>query len=300
MITNYIAVGVDGSPAARSALLWAADECRLRRSMLVIVHAPDAKDALLVNPRAGSPFHSLDEVGEQVLRDHAAAASRHQPSVAVTTQLSHTAADEALIDLSRHADLLVVGTRGLGASVVSTALGSVSDRVAAHAHCPVAIVPTARTPAEPARVVVGVTATVSGRLALEFALEEARVRDAILVAVSAMRDQQSEPDPTVLDVRALRSGADLLDEVSSVAASYPDVLIEPTLADTDPATALLDAARDAQLLVVGGHHSDDRWSTRLGPVPAMIAHRAPCPVVVVGQRHPASTGPDATFATDFV
>lgn len=53
-------------------------------------------------------------------------------------------------------------------------------------------------------------------------------------------------------------------------------------ADHEPVEALLGAAAQAQLLVVGCHHSDDRWSTRLGAVPSSILHRAPCPVVVVG------------------
>lgn len=300
MITNYIAAGVDGSPAARSALLWAVDECRIRRRTLVIVHAPDARDALLMTGRTGTRFRNLDDVGEQLLRDHAAAASARQPSVAVTTRLCRSAPADALIDLSEHAELLVVGSQGHGGSVTSSVLGSVSDRVAAHAQCPVAIVPSTRARVESARVVVGVAASCSGRLALEFALDEARLRGATLVAVSAMRDPQTAPDPTsVLDVRALQSGTVLLDELESVAAAYPDVIIEPTLADTDPATALLDAARDAQLVVVGCHHSDDRWSTRLGPVPSTIAHRAPCPVVVVGQRHRVPAASAAAFATDF-
>lgn len=299
MITNYIAVGVDGSPAARAALAWAVDECRVRRQTLVIVHAPDANDAFLVTS-GGRSFRTLDDVGEYILRDHAAAASDRQPSVPVTTRLSPDAPADALIAASERADLLVVGSRGRGGSGLVRALGSVSDRVAAHAHCPVAIVPASRPAAAAARVVVGVSPTYSGRLALEFALEECRLRDAVLVAVLAMRTAQDEPDPAqVLDDRALRSGVELLDELESVATGYPDVIIEPTLADCDPATALLDAAAGAQLIVVGCHHTDDRWSTRLGPVPSAIGHRAPCPVVVVGQRRSDPVGSGSMFAADF-
>jgi len=61
--------------------------------------------------------------------------------------------------------------------------------------------------------------------------------------------------------------------------------LQTVRADGEPAEALLRAAQDAQLLVVGCHHSDDRWSTRLGPVPTSILHRSPCPVVVVGAAH---------------
>ena len=162
MITNYIAVGVDGSAAARSALLWAVDECRIRQQMLVIVHAPDQRDAARVRA-SGSRLHSLGEVGEYVLRNHAAAASVRQPSVAVTSRLSHSGPADALTELSEQADLVVVGSRGHGSSVVSSVLGSVSDRVAAHAQCPVVIVPEAAPRADLARVVVGVSSARAGR-----------------------------------------------------------------------------------------------------------------------------------------
>lgn len=302
MITNYIAVGVDGSVAARSALLWAADECRIRRRTLLIVHAPDANEVLMMaGHHSGPAFRSLDDVGEHVLRDHASAASARQPSVLVTTQLSRRPPGETLIGLSGDADLLVVGSSGHGGAAVANVLGSVSDRVAAHAHCPVTVVPVRRPGrTSPARVVVGVSPTVSGRLALEFALEEARLRGATLVALSALRDQHLGSGPGhIPDDRALRTGAVLFDELESVGAAYPDVTVEPTLADAEPASALLDAARDAQLVVVGCHHTDDRWSTRLGPVPSVIAHQCPCAVVVVGQRRHVPDATAALPATDF-
>jgi nucleotide-binding universal stress UspA family protein len=297
VITNYIAAGVDGSAAARAALLWAVDECRIRQQTLLIVHAPDLQDAALTSA-AGSRRHSLDEVGEYVLRDHAAAASARQPSVAVTSRLSHSAPAEALTELSEQADLVVVGSRGRGSSVVSSVLGSVSDRVAAHAQCPVVIVPEAGRRAGLARVVVGVSSARAGRLALEFSFEEARLRGATLVAVLAMHDEH-DAEPSAAeppDVRALRG---LLDELEIVAATYPDVITEPVVSDSDPASALLDAATGADLVVVGCHHSDDRWSTRLGAVPAAIAHRAPCPVVVVGHRRRVSPAFADALVTDF-
>ena len=239
-MTNRIVVGVDGSVGARVALLWAVDECRVRNRTLLIVHAPDGAAAATPGESA---LRALDEEGERLLTAHAAAASARQPGVAVTTMLSHDAASDILVALSGDADLLVVGTHGRGGNLASI-LGSVSHRVAAHAHCPVAVVPErpALNGTLAPRIVVGVSASVSGQAALEFAREEAVCRGATVVAVRA----PGEPG--------------------------------------EPADALLAAARDAVLVVVGCHHSDDRWSTRLGPVPSAILHRSPCPVVVVGQR----------------
>lgn len=259
MPTNCIVVGVDGSAGARAALIWAADECRLRGRTLLVVHGADHVDA----PPGG-------EAGERILSSLLAAASARQPGVAVTSLDSRALAADALIDLSRDADLLVVGTHGRG-GIVSSILGSVSHRVAAHASCPVVVVPDMPgrgSDARSSRVVVGVSESVSGRLAADFAFDEARRRGATLVAVHA-GDGSTQAG------------------FAEQARHYPDVMVESVIADADPADALLAAAGTARLLVVGCHHSDDRWSTRLGPVPVAILHRAPCPVVVVGQWHPA-------------
>ena len=273
--SNRIVVGVDGSPGARSALLWAADECLVRGQMLLVVHAPDLADTVAVNHADEPAVRSLDEVGERMLSEHAAAASARQPSIVVTTLLGRTPAADALIGLSADSELIVVGTHGRG-GIISSILGSVSYRVAAHAHCPVAVVPERRMPRRDARaprVVVGISPTTSGRFALEFAFDEAQRRAATLVAVQA----SGTPD-----------SAERL-ELAATATRYRNVPLEPLLVDAEPSDALLQAAQDAQLVVVGCHHSEDRWSTRLGPVPSTIMHRSPCPVVVVGELHPASS-----------
>jgi nucleotide-binding universal stress UspA family protein len=267
--SNRIVVGVDGSIGSRSALLWAADECRVRGQMLLVAHAPDL--AAGVGALADLRERELSELGERMLSQHAAAASARQPGVVVTTLLGHAPAADALIALSADSDLVVVGTRGRG-GIVSSILGSVSYRIAAHAHCPVAVVPEQQTPRrDPCvpRVVVGMSPGRSGRLALEFALDEAKRRGATLVAVQAS------------------GGGQLHSDLSASAKRYRNVVVEPVLVNAEPADALLHAAQNAQLLIVGCHHSQDRWSTRLGPVPSAILHRSPCPVVVVGERHAA-------------
>jgi nucleotide-binding universal stress UspA family protein len=283
--SNRIVVGVDGSPGARSALLWAADECRLRRQMLLIVHAPDLVDAAEVRSSAEHALRTLDELGERMLSEHAATASARQPGVVVTTALSHASAADELIELSRDSDLVVVGTHGRG-GIVSSILGSVSYRVAAHAHCPVAVVPelhrSRRNEPSP-RVVVGMSAAPSGRLAMEFALDEAQRRGATLVAVQAAREP-SAGEPVANDDGLLQAA------LAAAARRYRGVAIEPLIINAEPSDALLEAAQGAQLVVVGCHHSEDRWSTRLGPVPSAILHRSPCPVIVLGERQPVTVG----------
>ena len=180
-------------------------------------------------------------------------------------------------------------------------LGAVSSRVAANARCPVAVVPPQGAPSGGARrVVAGVSATHSCRAALEFAFEEARLRDATLTAVSALRNSaEGPPTARTLDVRTLSRGTDQLAELDSAGLAYPDVLIEPTVSDDRPTTALLAAARDAQLLIVG-RHTGPEPSGRLDALTSALAGQAPCPVAVVGHSQSlVATGSSGVFATNF-
>src|SRR6266498_1809141 len=183
--SNRIVVGVDGSPGARSALLWAADECRVRRQMLLVVHAPDLADTVAVNPADEPAVCFLNEVGERMLSEHAAAVLARQPSIVVTTLLGHTPAADALIALSADSELIVVGTHGWG-GIISNILGSVSYRVAAHAHCPIAMVPARHMPRRDTRtphVVINISPTTSSRFTLEFAFDKAQHHAATLITV---------------------------------------------------------------------------------------------------------------------
>ncbi len=272
MTINPIAVGVDGSPSSCAALLWAVDECRLRRRTLLVVYVADSGEILL----DGAGIRALHEQGERVLVEATAAASARQPGVAVTSRLSHGRAADVLTEVSVDAELLVLGTRGPAA--LATALGSVGRAVAARAHCPVALVPdriAAGRLFAKASLVVGLSASWSGRLALQFALDEAGRRNLPVRAVWATDCASGQAPP--LHLERLR---------------HPDVAVSIETVEAAPAEALLRASVGAALVVVGGHHSDDRWTTRLGPVPATLIAQLGCPMVVVGEarREPACVG----------
>jgi nucleotide-binding universal stress UspA family protein len=298
-----IVVGVDGSPAAQSALTWAAREARVRQRSLLIVHCPELAYAGMI-PAEQSAMQVLDDLGERLLAQQAATASAQQPGVLVTTLLSQSRPSDALVDLSIDADLVVVGSSGRGGNF-DTLLGSVSHRVAVHAHCPVVLVPDApilRTHVQTRRIVVGISSAVAGRLALEVAFEEAHRRDAVLTAVCAWPRPDGwlldGLDPVLLGQWQQQAGDRLELELEPVRARYPLVIVQPELVLGDAADALVQAASAAELVVIGCHHSEDRWNTRLGPVPTEILHRIQCPVVVVGQqRGPIDeTWPRSTMA----
>ncbi len=133
-----IVVGIDGSKPARSALAWAAKQSALTDSPLTVITTwsypmnygfpvtwPDDIDF------AADAKHELDESVRQVLGS--------DPKIEITTAVieGHPALD--LVEASRTATLVVVGSRGHG-EFAGMLLGSVSEFVAMHAHCPVVII----------------------------------------------------------------------------------------------------------------------------------------------------------------
>jgi nucleotide-binding universal stress UspA family protein len=142
-----IVVGVDDSPGSLDAARWALGEASLRQTALHVVHVWG-----LPNMAGGTGFAP---VPEPVLYD-AARQGAEKVLKAVTSELAEVAAGVsveaslvesssvagALTELAGSAELLVVGSRGHGA-LTGVLLGSVSQQVATHARCPVAIVPAA-------------------------------------------------------------------------------------------------------------------------------------------------------------
>jgi nucleotide-binding universal stress UspA family protein len=128
-----IVVGVDDSPHSHDALAWAAAEARLRATTLEVVYAMFYRSALLEQ--------FPDELArERSILDRAVArATSLEPTIEVTGRMVEPPAAKALVEISEGADLLVVGSRGLG-GFMELELGSVSHQCARHARCPVVVV----------------------------------------------------------------------------------------------------------------------------------------------------------------
>lgn len=132
-----IVVGVDGSPDAARALQWAMDEAERQGSRLLLVHGVEIGAAASSPYGGGEVLEQLQTAGEVVLAEaRAVVETRGLP---VDTKLEIGSGAHALIDASRQASMVVVGSRGHG-GFVGMLLGSVSNACVHHAHCPVVVV----------------------------------------------------------------------------------------------------------------------------------------------------------------
>jgi nucleotide-binding universal stress UspA family protein len=145
-------------------------------------------------------------------------------------------------------------------------------------------------------IVVGVDGSEESRAALDWAVEEGRLRQAPVLAIHAW-EVPMVPAPTGLvppsvevvgDLTELRDGAaDLVETmVREIADGAADVEIRPLTVEDKPVNALLDAAErnDAQLIVVGSRGHGGFVSLLIGSTSDQVARHATCPVVIHRQR----------------
>jgi nucleotide-binding universal stress UspA family protein len=135
-----IVVGTDGSPNSRAALAWALREATVHGACVQVVHA--WHPPYISGPYGGQalPTGPFEEAAVQVLDEALAAAGADSVPVPISRVTACGSAARTLIGLAEGAELLVVGSRGLG-SFASLVVGSVSQQCAHYAPCPVMIVP---------------------------------------------------------------------------------------------------------------------------------------------------------------
>lgn len=130
-----IVVGVDGSEASLDALRWALRQAQLTNSELQAVTSWEYP-----SPIAEFVSDDIDWDGRATtILDGALAVVDSTKGVTITRATTQGHPARVLIDASRDADLLVVGSRGHG-GFAGMMLGSVSAHVSAHADCPVVVV----------------------------------------------------------------------------------------------------------------------------------------------------------------
>lgn len=296
-----IVIGVDASPSSTSAVEWGANESEMRNVPLKLVHAvaPIVTAAGIdssIEELANLSRLQDDEARQIVEEAHKVAvdAISRRRAQQVTAEVLHGAIVPALVDLSKHADMIVVGRRGRGA-VARALLGSVASGLAHHAHCPVAVIHDEGAhpahPAPPARIVVGIDGSSTSELATDIAFDEASRRGAELVAVHAWTDMGPLGFPSTnwapIEWRNIEDQEKevLSQRLCGWRERYPDVPVRSVVVCDQPAFRLLEQARAAQLLVVGSHGRGGFPGMLLGSVSTAVVNAAQIPVIIARVPH---------------
>ncbi|MFI6365650.1 universal stress protein [Nocardia sp. NPDC050630] len=282
-INPPVLVGVDGSDAATEALRWAAIDAVRHRAPLHIVYgigAPmDFGPGIAFDPIDYDAYRATGAAAVNAARDHATAAAAPIGDLDIATFVIDAPPIPVLLDRSKEARVLVVGTRGLGAFRRGL-LGSVSTAVARHAQCPVAVIPEPENDKADrllGPVLLGVDGSPSATRAIEVAYDQAAHREVALRAVltwsefnryTAHDDMQKEAEEL------------LAESLAGYAENYPDLEVERMVVEDRPARCLLAEAEYAQLIVLGSRGRGGFAGMTLGSVSQAVLHATNCPLII--------------------
>ncbi|MER6156338.1 universal stress protein [Streptomyces sp. NPDC001868] len=292
---RVIAVGLDGSPESLAAADWAAREALLRDVPLRLVHAGEL------------PLHAYTPFGGEavpppgadrsarMLREVGTALRHRHPALRITADQIAGQPVAALSAAAGEAGLLVLGSRGIG-TVAGLLVGSVALAVLARAESPVVLVrageraehehlPDAAgtsSAATPYReVVLGLDLAGPGDAVIEFAFDAARRRAAVLRVVHGWSVPSSNGDEDVLDTGLYAGPADVADVLEPWRDKFPDVEVRTQSVVGGAGAHLVDASREAALVVVGRRIRRAPVGSHVGPVTHAVLHHASAPVAVV-------------------
>lgn len=279
-------VGFDGSPPSRSALHWAAAQAQLTGCPVHVLAAYSwppiggyyGSAAALVSAAELQTMH--DDCNLRLRAGIADVLTRF-PGVGVDSELVNGAAAAALIRCSEKADLVVIGGSGAGA-VRKFILGSVAASVLHESLCPVAIIP-ATLPGHVGRVVVGVDGSTHADAAVKWASAECDRRGSDLVVLHAWQypyrfaDTSFEQGNDIARVEA----AKILESATRLAREFSNCVVQAQLIEAGTVQCLLEAAADADLVVVGSRGRGGFRTMLFGSVTHALSAHTETPLVVV-------------------
>lgn len=286
-----IVVGVDGFGSSTAAVRWAAREALSRNIPLTVVTvlAP-------ISPKGG-PWpefpvpadneHRQQSEAREILDAAVQFAGRSAGGspLLVTGKVVLGPVVANLVDMSRHAEMMVVGCGGEGA-VSRALLGSVSSGLVHQSHCAVAVIHAGKVPSEQAPVVVGIDGSPSSDLATAIAFDEASRRGVDLVALHAWSDMGPIEFASVnwapIEWRNIKDAEQevLSERLSGYSQRYPDVTVDKLVVYDRPGPRLVEKAGQAQLLVLGSHGRGGFPGMLLGSVCRAVVNSTQTPVII--------------------
>lgn len=274
-----IVVGINGSAGSEAALTWALERAARDKLPVIVIHA--------VDDRWMSPdfqYHELiRQSGMELLQKAQASASEQAPDVKVDIQLRHGSGGSVLREVSKEASMVVVGEHDKhwmdGGPMTDRALQIVSA-----SEIPAAVIPLKRGGDH--GVVVGVDGSEESLQAVSLAAAEAdRGGDELTVVLAFRRParwvENQLPNSGLAETILEEDRVVLAESVAGLGDKYPDLVVHQRLeTDTEPAKALVEAAKDARLLVVGSRGRGGFSRMLLGSTAHAVLLNVPCPTIV--------------------
>ena len=272
---DRIVVGTDGSRRADRAVDWAAGRAAALGLPLLILHVVPGRPtpstpltAVTASFEEGFHEEALERLERVVRRAH-----ELHDDLDVTGEIVEGNAAYVLAQASKEAALVVVGARGESAPVTVRLLGGVCDQVTAYASGPIAVIPDEEHACPDGPVVLGVDESPEARAAMWFAFETAAARGVPVVAIHAWQDRDSR--------EIVARVTDIVDGMLTEArAEYPEVPVEVRVIHGKPHHELVQASKEAGLVVVGSRGIGGFTGLLLGSTSKRVLRDSHCPVVV--------------------
>ncbi|MFJ6835832.1 universal stress protein [Streptomyces sp. NPDC091209] len=294
-----ITVGLDGSQESRAAAEWAAREAELRGLPLKIVHVWEP----VPEPMAQTPLlgaETQQHWTERIPREAAEGVRLRHPGVEVRTEQLSGHPGDALAEAAKSAELLVLGSRGLG-GIGGFMVGSIGLSTVAHADSPVVLVrapetaadehelgpagaPPAATPFRP--VVLGLDVEHPDETLIAFAFDAAERRATSLRVVHGWYPPPyyaygTSVNPALNEALSLSASEAVAEVLRPWRKKFPDVEVVEDSRYGSAAVLVVDASREASLVVVGRRIRRSPVGAHIGHVTHSVLHHSTAPVAVV-------------------
>jgi nucleotide-binding universal stress UspA family protein len=287
---KVILVGVDGSQASYKATWWAANYAKHAGLMLQIVCAYSLPSYAAVS--FDSTYTSMGDdnaahIDAQEILAKAKAIANEQ-GVEAQTLIVTGDPSSVFVELSRNYNLIIIGNRGKG-GLAERLLGTTSSSLPAYAHCPIIVVPYTDDDGHAihlnntiTKVAVGTDASPWGLKALEMAADLAAANDAELDVIEAVPGLQGVGDEEGVYESYME---DLEQMLTPMRHAHPDLNVTKTIVPESSVSALTNASRDHDLVVVGSRGKGGFTGLLVGSTSQGLLQHAAGPVFVVPRKY---------------
>jgi nucleotide-binding universal stress UspA family protein len=259
-----IIVGIDGSQAAITAALWGIDDAISRGVPLRLVS--------VIKPTHRSPEYYFRDLqhAETSLRQAQSAVEASGKLVKIETEIPRGPAAAVLVEASRDAEMICVGSVGIGRYARSI-LGSTATELAEKAHCPVVVLRTEsdQPPPDINWIVVRMTDARDNEAVVKYAVWEAKLRGAPMLVLGGRPEELTDDADGEFERR-----------VQDWRQRNPEVRVYPITTQAGIAGFLTENDERVQLAVISGAEAD-QLARLVGPSGHPLFHHPECSVLVV-------------------